>query len=103
MCFVLKYRVPIDSITANKVLKLRKYELDNEDWMIIEDLVDILEVGLTYLLNYCSIDATLHSNTRRLRFSSLATQRASQLLFRQWTVYITRLMFRRRRSIIHRY
>jgi hypothetical protein len=49
MCFVLKYRVPIDSITANKVLKLRKYELDNEDWMIIEDLVDILEVGLTYL------------------------------------------------------
>jgi len=44
MQFVLKYRQPIDGITANKELKLRKYELDNEDWRIIEDLVSVLEV-----------------------------------------------------------
>jgi len=50
MRFVLKYRVPVDTITANKELKLRKYKLDNEDWRIIKDLVVVLEVGLTYTL-----------------------------------------------------
>ncbi|KIM83857.1 hypothetical protein PILCRDRAFT_53538, partial [Piloderma croceum F 1598] len=39
MDFILKYRHAIDQITADKVLKLRKYELDNDDWAIIEDLV----------------------------------------------------------------
>jgi hypothetical protein len=44
MCFALKYQQPIDSIIANKELKLRKYKLHNENWRIIEDLVAILEV-----------------------------------------------------------
>ena len=42
--FALEYREPIDTITENKELKLGKYELDNEDWRIIEDLVSVLEV-----------------------------------------------------------
>ena len=46
MQFALRYRQPIDSITANKDLKLRNYELDNNDWRIVEDLVAILEVRL---------------------------------------------------------
>jgi hypothetical protein len=44
MNFVLKYRRAIDQVTADKVLKLRKYELDNNDWDIVKDLVAILEV-----------------------------------------------------------
>ena len=44
MWFALEYQEPIDTITANKELKLRKYELDNKDWRIIEDLVSVLEV-----------------------------------------------------------
>ena len=44
MRFALEYREPIDTITANKELKLRKYELDDEDWRIIKDLVSVLEV-----------------------------------------------------------
>jgi hypothetical protein len=43
MAFALKYRAAIDSITADKSLKMRKYELDSEDWQIIEDLVTVLE------------------------------------------------------------
>lgn len=43
MMFALEYRKPIDSITADKSLKLRKYELDNEGWCIIEQLVSVLE------------------------------------------------------------
>ncbi len=54
MVFALEYREPIDSITAEKSLKLRKYELDNEGWGIIEQLVSVLQVsaclfGLTLL------------------------------------------------------
>jgi len=44
LCFAIKYRTPIDKITADKAIKLRKYELDNNDWKIIEDLVSVLEV-----------------------------------------------------------
>jgi len=43
MRFALKYRQPIDTITADKTLKLQKFELDNDDWAIIEDLVTILQ------------------------------------------------------------
>jgi hypothetical protein len=35
----LKYCFAIDDITANKSLKLRKYELDDNDWKIIGDLL----------------------------------------------------------------
>jgi hypothetical protein len=50
MQFALKYRQPIDGITANKELKLRRYELDIEDWTIIEDLVAVLEVISSFSL-----------------------------------------------------
>ena len=42
--FALMYRLAIDKITADKGLKLRRYELDNDNWVIIEDLVNVLEV-----------------------------------------------------------
>lgn len=44
LCMALRYRKPIDAVTADKALKLRKYELDDEEWKVVEDLVDILEV-----------------------------------------------------------
>jgi len=44
MRFVLAYREAVDQITADKALKLRRYELDNDDWVIVEDLVSVLEV-----------------------------------------------------------
>jgi len=43
MHFALNYREAIDSITADKTLKLRKYELFAEDWNIIQDLTHILK------------------------------------------------------------
>jgi hypothetical protein len=44
LCFVKNYRKAIDTITADKALKLRKFELDDEEWDIIGDLVAVLEV-----------------------------------------------------------
>jgi len=45
MRLVVAYRPAIDKITVDKALKLRKYELFDDDWVIIEDLVSVLEVN----------------------------------------------------------
>ena len=50
--FAAKYRIVVDSITADKTLKLRKFELDNDDWTIVHDLVSVLEVRVMYLYLY---------------------------------------------------
>ena len=52
MCFVLTYQKAIDQTTANKGLKLRKYELNNDDWVVVEDLVNILEVYSLVCMRY---------------------------------------------------
>jgi hypothetical protein len=44
----LKYHSAIDDITANKSLKLRKFELDDDDWKIIGDLLRVLKVGSSF-------------------------------------------------------
>jgi hypothetical protein len=40
--FALQYRAVIDAMTADKILKLRKFELEEEEWAIAEDLVAVL-------------------------------------------------------------
>jgi hypothetical protein len=42
----IRYRAAIDDITANKALKLRNYELDDEDWEVVSDLIRVLKVRL---------------------------------------------------------
>jgi hypothetical protein len=48
--FAVWYRKAIDTITAKKELKLRQYELDDDDWQIIQDLVAVLEVYFSIFL-----------------------------------------------------
>ena len=48
----IMYCAAINDITENKALKLRKYELDDEDWEIISDLIWVLKVWL-YLFDIC--------------------------------------------------
>lgn len=50
MSFAIRYRQPIDAITANKMLKLRRFELDDDEWKVIQDLVEILEVHYCFFL-----------------------------------------------------
>jgi hypothetical protein len=49
--FCLRYRKPIDAITADKATKLRKYELDEGDWNIVDDLVVVLKVVLDLVVS----------------------------------------------------
>ncbi|KAJ6536105.1 hypothetical protein B0H19DRAFT_884758, partial [Mycena capillaripes] len=44
LCFTEKYRNVIDSITSDKAYKLRQYELDDDEWLVIGDLIHVLEV-----------------------------------------------------------
>lgn len=48
MTFALDYRKPIDAITADKTLKLRKHELEEEDWTIVSELVALLGVSCQF-------------------------------------------------------
>jgi hypothetical protein len=42
----IDYRIVIDDITANKTLKLRQHELDDNDWNIVGDLLRVLKVSI---------------------------------------------------------
>jgi len=43
--FALDYRVPIDEITSNRDLNLRKYELQDNEWAVAKTLRDTLKAG----------------------------------------------------------
>ena len=44
LVFAIKYRDALDSITGNQRMKLRQYELTEEDWDIAGKLCDVLKV-----------------------------------------------------------
>jgi hypothetical protein len=43
--FAVDHREAIDSITGNQKMKLRQYELTEEDWTIAKKLCDVLKVS----------------------------------------------------------
>lgn len=49
--FAVQYREALDSITGNQRMKLRQYELSEEDWEITIQLSNVLKVH--YLLIIC--------------------------------------------------
>jgi hypothetical protein len=85
MDFALKYRKTIDDVTADKKLKLRSYELDNEEWKIIEELVSVLRVMISFF-SVGSARLIKHgSATNRQHFISRRIVLVLQQLYRQWT------------------
>lgn len=45
--FAVEYREALDAITGDRDMKLRQYELSEEDWNIATQLRDVLKVSLT--------------------------------------------------------
>ena len=43
--FAVEYRSALDSITGNRDMKLRRYELSGEEWDIAKHLRDVLKVS----------------------------------------------------------
>jgi hypothetical protein len=48
LAMALQYCLAIDDIKANKSLKLWKFELDDNDWEIISDLVCVLKASSSH-------------------------------------------------------
>ncbi len=44
--FTVEYREVLDAITGDRDMKLRQYELSEEDWNIATQLHDVLKVSL---------------------------------------------------------
>jgi hypothetical protein len=83
--FAIKYRRAIDGMTADKSLKLRKFELDDEEWGIVEDLVAVLQVKLPYNITIDYMLTLFYSNTRMQPYISRRIRRASLLSSPLWT------------------
>lgn len=48
--FAIIYRAALDKVTGDRDMNLRKYELDERDWEIAENLRDVLKVCQPILL-----------------------------------------------------
>ena len=48
LVFAIEYHKAIDEISGNK--EMRKYELDKEEWTIVQQLCDILEVCHSFVV-----------------------------------------------------
>jgi hypothetical protein len=44
LTFAYDYRDAINKITANREMKLRDYEIDEDEWNIVKQLRDVLKV-----------------------------------------------------------
>ena len=44
LVFAVEYRVAIDEISGDRALKLRKFELNTEEWQVAVQLRDVLKV-----------------------------------------------------------
>jgi len=83
LSFTLKYCTAIDAMTADKALKLWEFELENEEWLIVKDLVAILQVT-TVVYHLLMVLTLLHRNTKMQCFFSPKILLVLQLLFLLW-------------------
>ncbi len=48
LVFALEYRDAIDALTGDKKLDMRKCELHDNEWELVEQLVDVLKVSCAH-------------------------------------------------------
>jgi hypothetical protein len=52
--FALAYQEALDTITSDKEMKLCRYEMDEEEWEIVEQLGEVLKVSICFMCLYPS-------------------------------------------------
>jgi len=50
--FAIKHRVALDTITAERAMNLRNYELGREEWKVAEELCKVLKVSSRHFSKY---------------------------------------------------
>jgi len=73
LVFALEYRHAIDEISGDR--EMRKYKLEEEDWALVQQLCDILEVCPSRLPNYLQIYWLKCHSYSRTRPSSFHARR----------------------------
>jgi len=53
LIFALEYRKAIDEISGDR--EMRKYELEEEEWRIVQQLCDLLEVHHPLVFRFCPL------------------------------------------------
>ncbi|KAF8238215.1 hypothetical protein L208DRAFT_1076278, partial [Tricholoma matsutake] len=56
------YCIVIDNVTGNKTLKLHQYELDDGDWEVVKDLLQVLKMYKDATLFFSQDDAVTITN-----------------------------------------
>jgi hypothetical protein len=50
--FAVEHITVIDAITSNRDMKLRRYELSEDEWDVARQLRDVLKVRIVYCFDY---------------------------------------------------
>ena len=53
--FAVEHAEALDTITADRELKMRQYELSDEDWDIARQLRDVLKVNFPFFLSFIDL------------------------------------------------
>lgn len=70
LAFALEYRKPIEMLSADWELDLRKYELNPQEWKLATQLKDVLQVSnFVYAHSFVLTCPTLHRYLNMLLFS----------------------------------
>ena len=90
--FAVEHREALDSITGNQKMKLRQYELTEEDWKIATKLRDVLKVcDHLFLVVQLTSQSCLCRFSRMQRSSSRAAHPASPLWSLRWIISMSTL------------
>jgi hypothetical protein len=74
----VQYKEVLNALTADRNLPLRRYELSDNDWAIIDDLVYTLEVCASFDVNVV-LTPSLTDLQRRRHFYSPRTKAPSRM------------------------
>ena len=89
LSFAYVYREAYNQVTANKDMKIRKYELSQKEWKIVKDLADVLKVSYMFVdFNYLTMMLTILQIFKDATLFFCAQLPALQRLFQRWTTSI---------------
>jgi hypothetical protein len=83
--FALAFREALDTITSEKEMKLRKYEIDEQEWEIAGQLCEVLKVSLGLVIPSVSYHALCRCSRMQHRFSRETEFRTWRPSFPPWT------------------
>jgi hypothetical protein len=65
LSFALDYRTVYNELTANRAMKMRKYEITDNEWNIVKQLADVLKVSNTFVIIHMPYNSAVFSDIQR--------------------------------------